>query len=364
MSIPIYKPYIKNYKNSVLEAINNEHISSTYGIFKEKTEKLFQEKFNIKHCILMNNGTSATHCLFLGLKFVYPECKKIYVPNNVFIAAINCCVREYSPDDIEVMKIDETTTNILHDKNYIMSLEKNACVFVVHNLGYIVNVPLLSSWRPDLIFIEDNCEGVFGKYDGMFTGTCKNTLCSSVSFFGNKTITSGEGGAFFTNNTELYNYILLIHEHGMDKNEKYIHVDIGYNYRMTNLQAAILHDQMNDIDHILNKKNEIFKEYDLLLKNNKNIIKIRIEDDTEPSQWMYCIIIKNKTYKELNEQIKSFEIRPFFYDIRCHSHLKNIKIKTEMCDIFNHGIMLPSFPELTREQQGVIVKELLLNISR
>jgi len=109
--IPIYKPSIKKYTTSALQAINENWISN-YGFNVQKAEKLLTKILGVKYCILMNNGTSATHCLLIGLKYKYPNIKKIYVPNNVFVAVWNCVLMEYHKSQIEVMKINEKTLKI------------------------------------------------------------------------------------------------------------------------------------------------------------------------------------------------------------------------------------------------------------
>jgi len=308
----------------------------------------------------MNNGTAATHCLFLGLKYKYPNIHKIYVPNNVFIACWNCVLMVYSKNELEVMKLNYNTLNIDTNEEYIKSLDKNSCILVVHNLGNIINVPRLKRLRPDIIFIEDNCEGFFGKYENEYTGCSESTLCSSVSFYANKTLTTGEGGGFFTNDKNVYEYIKSIYSHGMT-NERYIHKYLAYNYRMTNVQAGFLKDQLSDIDHILQLKKTIFNNYDNNLQHlfNKNILKkINCEDSTECALWMYCIIIPNISFKNLENYMKKklIEIRPFFYDIRKHTHLQDIVVNYDECDIFNYGVMLPCYPELKIDQQEYICK--------
>lgn len=353
--IPIYIPYLDKYKNSALMAISTNWISN-YGIFVKNSEEKLKNILNIKHCILMNNGTAATHCLLLALKYKHPNIKKIYVPNNVFIAPWNCVLIEYSKNNIEVMKINPNTLNIDTSEEYIKSLDKNSAVLIVHNLGNIVNVPRLKRIRPDIIFVEDNCEGNFGKYEEIYSGTSTDSLCSSVSFYANKTLTTGEGGAFFTNDDNTYEYIKSIYSHGMT-NERYIHNKVAYNYRMTNVQAAFLYDQLNDLDHILTLKENLFKNYDKLLKKNIDegqIVKIKREENTVSANWMYCIIIPNLKFKHMENYMneKMIQIRPLFYDIRKHDHLKDINI--DYPEIINNGVMLPSYPGLKQEHQEYI----------
>lgn len=366
--IPIYKPYLEKYKKSAIQAIDSEWISN-HGIYIDLASDLLKKKLNIKYCILMNNGTSSTHCLFKALKFKHPEISKIYIPNNVFVAPWNCALLEYSPDQLEVMKIDEKTFNIDTSENYIQTLDKNSAVLIVHNLGNIVNVPRLKRIRPDLIFIEDNCEGLFGKYEDIYSGTSEDSLCSAVSFYGNKTITTGEGGAFFTNDLDVYKYLKTYFSHGMSE-QRYIHNILGTNYRMTNIQAGFLYEQLNDIDHILNLKKKIVENYKKIIEKNDLNSKIKFlneEKDTIHSNWMTSVFIENLNYDKLESYMseKNIQIRPIFYDIHCHSHLKDIKktFPEDMEHKRKNGLMLPSYPELTIEEQTYVInciKEYLL----
>jgi len=358
--IPIYIPYLDKYKNSALIAISTNWISN-YGVFVKNAEEKLKKILNVKYCILMNNGTAATHCLLLALKHQYPNIKKIYIPNNVFIAPWNCVLMEYQKENIEVMKTNPLTLNMDTSEEYIKGLEKNSAVLIVHNLGNIVNVPRLKRIRPDIIFMEDNCEGNFGKYEDIYSGTSASSLCSAVSFYANKTLTTGEGGAFFTNDDKVYEYIKSIYSHGMT-NVRYIHNKLAYNYRMTNVQAAFLYDQLNDLDHILTLKENLFKNYDKLLEKalkEGKIIKLESEENTLSATWMYCIIIHGIDFKnfELYMNEKLIQVRPFFYDIRKHDHLKDIKV--DYSEITNSGIMLPSYPGLKGEQQEYIINFLV-----
>jgi len=354
--IPIYKPYINRYTTSAINAIHTEWISN-YGIYGKNASDKLCEILGNKYCILMNNGTAATHCLFIALKYKYPNITKIYIPNNVFIAPWNCGLMEYDKNVFEVMKTNPNTLNIETNESYIKILEQNSAVVIVHNIGNIINVPRLKRLRPDLIFVEDNCEGIFGKYENKFSGTA--SFCSAISFYSNKTITTGEGGAFLTDDINVYKYILSLHSHGMTE-ERYIHDKIAYNYRMTNIQAAFLYEQLQDIDHILYKKQTLFDIYDTLLKeliDNNQIIKTSVEKDTVKALWMYNIIIPNIDYKHFEKYMesKNIQVRPFFYDIRKHDHLKDINISFEENISSKFGVMLPSYPELSTDEQVYII---------
>ena len=352
----IYKPSLSKYKSSVIKAIESEWISN-YGIYVTNAEDELKKIIGAKYCILMNNGTASTHCLFLSLKYKYPSIKKIYVPNNVFIAPWNCALMEYDKSQLEVMKMDANTLNIDVSEEYIKSLDTNSCVLIVHNLGNIINVPRLKRLRDDIIFVEDNCEGMFGSYEGFYSGT-NGSLCSSASFYANKTLTTGEGGAFITNDLDVYKYIKKIYSHGMT-DKRYIHDEIAYNYRMTNVQAAFLYDQLLDLDFILGRKKELFEFYDSLFKKEieeGTILKIGFEPNTVSAVWMYCFILKGIDFDDIENYMtdKNVQVRPLFYDIREHDHLKDITVEFEPIEIIKNGIMIPSYPELKNEEQVYI----------
>jgi dTDP-4-amino-4,6-dideoxygalactose transaminase len=133
---------------------------------------------------------------------------------------------------------------------------------------------------------------------------------------------------------------------------------------MTNIQAGFLYDQLNDIDHILSLKTSIIENYNLLLKDlisSRKVIQLKEENETESSKWMYTVIIPTIHYNDLELYMKenNVEIRPFFYDIHDHSHLTSVRNPNNSSftkTITNHGVILPSYPELTKEEQRHICK--------
>lgn len=359
--IPIYTPDITSYSSYAIDAIKSGWISSQGKYVKLLIDKL-KTYFNIPYVVLNANGTTATHCLFLALKYKYPKIDTIYVPNNVYVAAWNAALMVYKSENLEVLDIDQNTWNMRTDDDYIMSLKPNSAVLIVHNIGNIVNVPRLKILRPDLIFLEDNCEGLFGKYDDIYSGMSECSLASCCSFFANKNITSGEGGAFFTHDKDVYDYIFSVCHQGMS-DKRYIHNILAYNYRMTNIEAAFILEQLEHIDTILEKKQKVFKNFDKLLQDEIHTGKIskqRNEQETNPANWMYAIRInENKSYDELYNFLynNGVDNRPLFYPINAHAHLRDIKINDDKTPIIlnEQCVMLPSYPDLTFEQQQYIV---------
>jgi perosamine synthetase len=367
----IYEPNIIQYNNSAINAIKSGWISN-HGEYVEKSAQKIKEFLNCKHAILMANGTCATHCLFLSLKFKHPEITKIYVPNNAYVAAWNAALMVYSIEQLEVMKMDIKTWNINTDEKYIKTLDVNSAVLIVHNLGNIVNVPILKSLRPDLIFVEDNCEGLFGKYNEIYSGTSDDSLCSSASFYGNKIITTGEGGVFLTQHNDIYEHIKKVYSQGMSQT-KYLHDVHAYNYRMTNVQAGFLYDQLNDITNILENKKRIFSNYETLLDGLIKIGKVALfekEENTEYAPWIFAVRLtgNSKTIEETTAFFRDnyIDIRPFFYPINKHVHLSSIENNDPASEVLNQEIiMIPSSPKITIVQQekvvDVIYKFIFLN---
>jgi perosamine synthetase len=359
--INIYEPNIKKYSKKAIEAINSGWISN-HGEYINLSTKKLNSFLNINYSILLSNGTCATHCLFLAIKYKYPEIKKIYVPNNAYVAAWNSALMVYNIEQLEVMKMNLDTWNIETDEKYIQTLDKNSAVLIVHNLGNIIDVSRLKKIRPDLIFVEDNCEGLFGKYNGIYSGTTNDILCASISFYGNKIITTGEGGAFLTNHQDIYEHIKKVYSQGMSS-VRYLHDVHAYNYRMTNIQAAFLYEQLNDIENILSNKKQIFDNYETLFETLISAGKIALfkkEDNTENANWIFAIRIigNNKSIEETTEffKIHNVDIRPFFYPINKHGHLTNIENNDEISLLLNKEIiMIPSSPTITMDEQKQVV---------
>jgi perosamine synthetase len=351
MMIPIYKPYLNEETTKYAhEALDSGWISS-HGKYLDFSKNKLKEIINCDKVILTNNGTTATHLMAIALKYKYPNINRIIVPNNVYVAAWNSFLFD---KNYELIPIDANLDTWNFDIDLIgNNLDENTAILVVHNIGNVINVPELKKRFPNTVIMEDNCEGFLGKYESKFTGT--ESFVSSISFFANKTLTSGEGGAFITNDDEVFNYINTIKNQGQS-NIKFIHDVLGYNYRMTNIQAAILYGQMKNLDFILEKKDEIFYEYHNQLKDLDFVKFQEISDGTEHSKWMFGVRFNNldklrKKELELYLFESGIDNRPMFYDITKHDYLSNHKCQiTNAEKLQEQCIILPSFPELTKSQ--------------
>ena len=247
------------------------------------------------------------------------------------------------------------------DLSYLKDLKQNSALLLVHNIGNIIPIGKIKEIRPDIILVEDNCEGFMGKHNNNYSGT--KTLASSISFFSNKHITSGEGGTFVTNDTDVYNYILKFSRQGIT-NERYIHDILGFNYKISNLNAAVLWSQLEILDEIIDKKNKLVLHYKDLLENHSDKISLQKEEsNTQHSNWLFAIKINKgfSSYDNIETYFKNnnIEIRPFFYDYMKHNHLQNIKAIKDYEPMKNNIIILPLHPNLTNDNIKYIVETLL-----
>lgn len=363
--IPIYKPYFtENNLKHAHDAIKSGWVSSQ-GEYLDIVKNKLKEYLDCEKIILTNNGTTATHLTALALKYKYPHIKKIIVPNNVYVAAWNSFLfdKEY---ELVPVDADLDTWNFNLDKLESV-IDENSAVLIVHNIGNVIDVPNLKRKFPNTIFVEDNCEGFLGKYGDKYTGT--ESFASSISFFGNKTLTSGEGGAFITNDSDVFEYINKIKSQGQS-NEKFVHDVLGYNYRMTNVQAAILLGQIECVDEIKEKKHRIFQKYRSIFENEESISLQKIEDGTTHSEWMFGMRFNDFTSKQKKDlELHLFKMgvdtRPMFYEMSRHNYLSKIKNEDSVAKQLNEQcLILPSFPQLTESQVNFIGDKILKYIKK
>lgn len=353
--IKIYEPYkIAKSAKKIASLVNDNKLTCQNQDYEDLTKKL-SSLFQVP-TIPIFNGTCATHLAFLALKNKVPNLKSIIVPNNVYVAAWNSMLMS---GNVNLIPIDAD------DKTWCVDLEKlreeisksnpeETGVLIVHNIGNIINVPKLMREFPRHTFIEDNCEGFWGEYEGKKSGTA--CLASSLSFYANKTITCGEGGALLIH-PDYYQHFLKVHSQGQTQ-QRYVHDVLAFNYRMTNIQAAMLIDQLNIVEEITQKKSLIFKKYRKKL-SKKFEFQIS-EENTTHSNWMFAVRVRGLNYHEdLKTLDLGFETRPMFYPMSSHAHLTQFSREELVAKILsNECFMIPSHPNLKNFELDMIIENL------
>ncbi len=342
--IPVYKPYLPpHFTKYAHEALESNWIGSI-GEYKIKLAEYLQELLGVKHILLTNNGTTACHLMAKALDYKCPQVDSIVCSNNSYIAAWNGFLFDKGRYTLKPLDANINTWNL--DTTLLQPTDK--AVLIVHNVGNIVNVPRLQTQFPNTIFLEDNCEGFLGKYNNRYSGT--SSFCSAISFHSAKTITVGEGGAVITNDDDTYQYLDKIHGQGQSS-IKYIHDILGYNYRMTNIAAALVYGQMIHLQEIVDRKEFVFSSYRKAFEGIENIQIQEVEKGTSPANWFMGIRVIGSSYKQAEGYFKdkNIEIRPMFYPMSVHEHLYNYANKekeTVACQLSKECFFLPSFPEL------------------
>lgn len=356
--IPWFKPYLfGNEKELVNMALESTWISG--GPFVDKLESEICRLLGAKYTITTSNGTTALNLALLGLGIGPGD--EVIVPDFTFVAPGNT-VLQVGAKPIFV-DVDKDTWCISPEAIKKAITPKTKAIIVVHIYGNICNMDeilKIAKENNNLYIIEDVAEALFSKYKGKYAGIIGDIGC--LSFQATKTITTGEGGAVVTNNISFAQKMRKIRNHGMTE-KRYWHDLVGYNYRLTNLQAALGCAQLDKLDIILNNKKRIHNFYLNSLENIEGIEFQKISDDVQPIMWAIGIKINPNKFigdrdflmKELLE--KGIETRPGFYPFSVLPIYSSEKCPIAE-EISNNIIVLPSYPSLKEEEMRYVCEQL------
>lgn len=289
--IPIFEPFISSLgKKNVMKALNSNWISSQ-GSFIKKFEKKLANFHSRKYCLVTSSCTSALHLslMSLGLK----KGDEVMCPALTFIAPANMIL--LSNLELKLIDVDPKTLTIDPKILEKKITKKTKALIIVHQFGHSAHMDQIMKIckKNKILVIEDNAESLGGMFKGKLLGTFGDL--TTLSFFANKVLTSGEGGAIVTNSKKYYEKCLEMRDHGMSLKKKYFHKRLGFNYRMTNLQAAIGISQLQDFKKITKIRNEQSRLYYDNLKNLEKFIELRkFEKWCKPVHWLMTIKIKKK----------------------------------------------------------------------
>ena len=270
----LYEPITgRDEKKFVNDCLNSNWISSK-GKYIKKFEKRFSNFIKIKYSITVSNGTAALHLALLALNIKKKD--EVIVPTFTYISPVNAI--KYIGAKVKFIDSKLKTWQIDETKLEKMITKKTRAVIVPHLYGQVSEIKKISKiCRKKKIFLIEDCAEAFGCYYGKKHLGIFGDI-STFSFFGSKTITTGEGGMVVTNNKKLADKIFKLKMVGVVKNRYYWHDIIGYNYRMTNICAAIGLGQLKKAKNILIKKRKVFKNYYSFLKNANPQISKEIEN--------------------------------------------------------------------------------------
>ena len=371
------------------QSINDSDIESVVKILKsdfltqgptiERFEKCVAEYCGAKYAVAVTNATSALHiaCLAAGLGIG----DSLWTSPITFTASANC--GRYCGADVEFVDIDENTYNMsvqaLEEK--LQASEKLPKVIVpVHLAGQSCDMKKIFELAKKYNFtiLEDASHAVGADYLGAKVGACKYSDMAVFSFHPVKIITTGEGGMILTNRKDLYEKLLLYRSHCITRNPAlmthdsdgswyYQQIDLGFNYRMTDIQAALGLSQMQRLDKFIEKRRALAVRYDEKLKNLPLKIPY-VAPDTNPSWHLYIVRVNfdkvTKTKQQIFDEMKARGITLNLHYIPVHTqpYYEKLGHRPEECpnslEYYRDAMTLPLYYDLTESQQDFIVKSL------
>jgi len=307
---------------------------------------------NVKYGVLAPNGTLA---LYLGLRALgIGPGDEVIVPTFTFIASANAVEMtgakpvfvDVHPDDLQ---IDISKCNELITKNTV-------AIMPVHLYGFAANMDEVITFASEneILVIEDAAQALGVEWNNKRCGSFGDVAC--FSFFADKTITTGEGGFVGTNDKNIYDQLLYLRNQGRLNRGSFIHPEIGYNFRMTDIQSAIGLSQLTRFNFIKQRKSKIFDTYVELLANEDWLEVIKPKKEvTSHIPFRTIIMLKHEKNDDLMEYLTSndIETRTLFYPIDkqpCYQLNSNQILNSNAEYAYDHGICLPSYVALEDEQ--------------
>lgn len=345
--IPVAQPSFSEEEKQLLnEAIDTGWISSR-GKFIDQLEEEFAAAYGAKEGVSVSNGTTALHLALVAAGIGSGD--EVIVPDFTFISSANVIIHAgATPVFVDV---ERDTWNIDPADFEAKITSKTKAVIPVHIYGHPANMDeVMRIARANKIFvIEDAAEAQGAKIGDKFVGTIGDIGC--FSFFGNKIMTTGEGGMCITSSTELAEKMRLYRSHGMDPHKRYRHPVVGYNYRMTNMQAAVGLGQLHHVDSFIAERQKMKDQFDGELKElfeSGEIEAMPHASWAAPVCWFYCITARDTSKRDgLMKHLENNEIdsRPFFFPIHLQESYKEYSHLSFPIseDLAARGINLPTF---------------------
>lgn len=345
---PVYQPSLSgNEKKYVNECLDSTWISSK-GKFISEFEDAFKSYVGVDHAATVANGTVAIHLALLALG-IGPGAE-VLVPTLTYIASVNS-IAYTGATPVFCDSLDTTWQMDPADVRRKITSRTRA-ILAVHLYGQPCEMDeLVTIAREHNLFLVEDCAEAFGSlYKGRHVGVFGDI--GTFSFFGNKTITTGEGGMVVTGDDTLYDRMVHFKGQGLAKYREYWHDVIGYNYRMTNICAAIGLAQLEQADSFISKKRQIAEWYKRELKGSRLVVHDEI-GDVRHSYWMVSILVPEaKDRDPLRDKLRSegIETRPLFYPVHSMPMYSSAFQRHPVAENLGwRGINLPSYPGLSEK---------------
>jgi perosamine synthetase len=381
--IPLSVPSIKgNEWKYIKECLDTQWVSSAgqyVGTFEEKVS----EYTGASYAIAVVNGTAALH-ISLIVAGVSPG-DEVIVPTLTFIAPVNVisyvgavpvfmdCDEYYNIDARKTIQFIEERTEFTNGHSYNkQSGRRVSAVIPVHVFGNAVRIDELADIcnRRNIRIVEDAAESLGtwytrGRCAGMHTGTVGNIGC--FSFNGNKVITTGGGGMIVTNNKEYATRCRHLSTQAKSDPLRYIHNEIGYNYRLTNIQAAMGVAQLETLPEFIRKKKQNYAEYKTRIDKLPGLHLAEVPDYADQNHWFYSLQVERDSYGMTRDELmnhlreKNIQSRPVWY----LNHRQSMYAGCRACDVskaldlWERTLNIPCSVNLSADEIDAVISALV-----
>lgn len=350
--------------NAVVEVLKSPYL--TCGPKVKEFEQAICDYTGAKYCVAVNSATSGLHIAMMtaGVK----AGDEVITSPMTFLASANCA--RFCGADVKFADIEKDTADIspIEIKKHITS--KTKAVVPVHFAGQSCNMEDINKTLKQvqgyqkIYIIEDAAHAIGSDYKDTKVGSCKYSDMTVFSFHPVKTITTCEGGAITTNDEELYKKLCAFRAHGMHKDGEMVNDwryemrELGYNYRMTDVQAALGISQLKRLDAFKKRRREIVDFY------NKNLgLSHLIEKDFSNSCFhLYPILVENRREFYFNAREKGLNLQVHYIPVHTQPYYQELGYKwgdyPNAEDYYKHCISLPLYPDLTDDDLKEIVKRI------
>ncbi|MFT5543149.1 MAG: UDP-4-amino-4,6-dideoxy-N-acetyl-beta-L-altrosamine transaminase [Glaciecola sp.] len=376
--------------DAVVDVLENHFL--TQGSKVPEFEKALCDYTNAHFCTAVNSATSGLHvaCLAAGVT----QGDIVWTTPNSFVASANCAL--YCSAQVDFVDMDEQTRNI--DITKLGAKLRNAkqagllpkALVIVHFAGFSCDMQAIADLLSglDIVLIEDAAHGLGGSYDGLKIGSCEYSDMAVLSFHPVKSITTAEGGAVLTNNSELAKKILLFAKHGVTRDHALFDTDatkpslagdwyyqqltLGYNYRLSDMQAALGISQLKRLDNFVVARQQKANFYFKALANLPLILPLKTSIDNQSAWHIFVVELKvtddasnpGQTRKAIYRKLveKGIGVNVHYLPIHLHPFYQNLGFEYGdfPCaeNYYHRAITLPLYPSLTQQQQQAVVDAL------
>lgn len=352
---------------AVVDVLRSDYLTTGPAI--TEFEKKVAEYTGAKYAVAIANGTAALHaaCFAAGIK----KGDEVITTPITFAASANCAL--YCKANPVFADIKEDTYNIDPEDIRRKITDKTKAIVAVHFTGQPCEMDEIHAIAKEhnLIVIEDAAHALGADYKGNRIGSISDM--TTFSFHPVKHITTGEGGMIMTNDEELYRKLILFRSHGITRDENqmlanegswyYEQLDLGYNYRITDIQCALGLSQMNKLDKFVARRRELVTRYQDAFKGAEEVVTPVMLEECNSSWHLYVIQVKNR--KEVFEKLRKagIGVNVHYIPVYHHPYYRQNGYADVVCPnaerLYEGMISLPLYPHLTNQQQDYVVEKVL-----